>query len=281
MTSLLASLRGRQDDWLRQRLGVNATFAPNGYLTHVDHNLYLPLGQLARAEIGHGSGKEFGTEERPGKLAAPWSSSALAVNVFEYWRDRDRAPLVSALGCDDIVNLNLEQRLGTGFSNRAPANLDVVLTTRTHDIGIESKFCEPYGAASHGDFRPSYLRRGPDKRWLNLSRLRDLAHAIAERTVTFSRLDAPQLIKHALALQRRSNATKRPFQLMLLWYCPPGDHAATRQLHDEISILAGAMRADSVVFRAETYQAFFQKLRQSAAGHADYIDYLAARYFGT
>lgn len=254
-------------------------FAPNGYVTQVDHNLFLPLGILARSEIEIGSGKELGSDRNPGKLAAPWSSSALAVNVFEYWRDRDRSPLAKALECADITDLKLEQRLETGFSNRAPANLDVMLKTDTQDIGVESKFCEPYGGARHGGFRATYLRHDPDERWLGLQHLRTVAHAIDERTLKFKRLDAPQLIKHALAMQRQSSKTGRPFHLLLLWYCPDGTHFATREMQDEILILADAMRADGIAFLAQTYQSLFERLRTFSSQHSEYVTYLAARYF--
>src|SRR4051812_48580589 len=43
-------------------------------------------------------GNEFGTGEGRPKIAALHSSSALAVNVFDYWRHRDKSPLAVALG---------------------------------------------------------------------------------------------------------------------------------------------------------------------------------------
>jgi hypothetical protein len=103
LSRLRQSLRERQAAWLRRQLGAAATFAPNGYVTQVDHNLFLPLGNLARGEIESGSGKELGSDRQPGKLAAPWSSSALAVNVFEsggiaivrHWRKRWDVPATS------------------------------------------------------------------------------------------------------------------------------------------------------------------------------------------
>ena len=85
MTRWVDAVHERQAAWVHQR-GVEVDAA--GYVLNVEENL-LCLSVAARSEFERGSGKELGNEQNRGKLAAPWSSSALATNVFEYWRDRD------------------------------------------------------------------------------------------------------------------------------------------------------------------------------------------------
>ena len=280
-------IRRTQASWLHDRPGIPVSFDERGYTTSVDQNLFAPLGAPARQELTRGNGGELGSEARPGKLAAPWSSAALAINFFEYWRGLDATPLAKALALDEpIESLTLEAQFATGFARTptwAQANLDALLDMASSSLAIESKFGEPYYATKQEPFAPTYLQAGEDPRWNGLDHLRSLAHAIADGTIRFAHLDTAQLIKHAIALQRHElrQSPRRRFELLLLWYCPPGDHVATRVMRDEVARLGVAMTADGVRFRAETYQDVFGRLRSATRGHHKYLDYLGSRYFST
>lgn len=276
-----ARVKSEQAAWLAAR-GVKT--GERGYAVDVAANLLL-LSQEARAELGAGSGAELGTVARAGKLAAPWSSSALTVNVFEYWRTEEKEVLEFALGLSATPRrLRFEVKLQTGFSLNAPANLDVVLD-RGPDaacVAIESKFLEPFDGGPGGklrdDFVDTYFDSTLRASWNGLDNLRELAASLrpASRARKFWRLDVPQLTKHAIALRRNG----QPFELILLWYSPPGDLPETRVMLDEIDQFTVTAARDDVRFRALTYQDVFTRMRASGMS-GDYLSYLESRYFGT
>jgi hypothetical protein len=74
-------------------------------------------------------------------MRALHSSSALTVNVFDTWVDRNASPLLSALNVEPgEVDVRFEEQYPTGLPGNPP-NLDVVLRRPGgHLIAIESKF---------------------------------------------------------------------------------------------------------------------------------------------
>jgi hypothetical protein len=276
--NLVETIKAQQRSWLKDR-GV--TFDERGYTSRISDNL-LTLSEAGRSELSAGLGNEFGRPHRPGKIAAPWSSSALAINFFESWRALDIRPLAAALEVSGPFNgLRFEVQFATGFG-AMPAHLDVVLNgAPAGSVVIESKFLEPFKGGRRGTLRKkisrTYLKRQPDPRWHGLHELRGLATAIADGRETFYRLDAPQLIKHVVALRR----TGQPFELLHLWYCPPGFVQQTQQMEAELDTFRRAAAPDGLRFRSLTYQELFARLRAAAAEHATYLDYLSARYFSS
>ncbi|HEX6070099.1 MAG TPA: hypothetical protein VFZ18_09745, partial [Longimicrobiaceae bacterium] len=130
-----------------------------GYTLRLEDNLLQPLNDRTRAELVAGAGSELGIDGGRGKMQALHSSSALAVNVFDYWRDRPREPLERALGLESgIADIQFERTFPTGMLG-TPPHLDVTL--RTEDggvIAIESKFLEVYPAKTQPRaFRESYF----------------------------------------------------------------------------------------------------------------------------
>ena len=71
-----------------------------GYVRDLAANLRVPLDAAARAELERGSELDA-TDTRPPRLWSLTSSGALILNVFDYWRGRDTAPLAAALGLPD------------------------------------------------------------------------------------------------------------------------------------------------------------------------------------
>jgi hypothetical protein len=266
----------QQAAWVQQR-GLEVDTA--GYVLNVEENL-LCLSAEARSDFEHGSGKELGDAETRGKLGAPWSSSALAANVFEYWRDRDKQPLREALQLQSQpLKLRLEATFPTGFSSIAPANLDVVLEADEERVAIESKFCEPFEGGPAGKrkskFAASYVDVNRERDWLGLAHLMALARDVKDQRQEFFRLDVPQLTKHCLALRRDG----RPFELLLVWYCPPPEFVECVEMQNEIDRFCAVIARDGIRFRALTYQGVFTRLQTSARDHLGYLAYLSSRYF--
>jgi hypothetical protein len=119
-------VRQHQERWAAtQGQAVDA----RGYLKTVELNLREPLSAKAGAAFAAGDGGELtDSRSRPAKMRALHSSSALAVNVFDFWTTHDPTPLAEALQLEHpIVDVGFECKLSTGLPGNPP-NLDVVLT---------------------------------------------------------------------------------------------------------------------------------------------------------
>ena len=76
----------------------------------------------AKAAFERGSGAELlDTPSRPAKMKALHSSSALAVNFFDYWAGTDSSPLQRALDLESqIVKVDFEAQYPTGLTGSPP-----------------------------------------------------------------------------------------------------------------------------------------------------------------
>src|ERR1051326_8103677 len=94
----LASL---QSEWAGPRKLERA-----GYVLDLADNLYLRrLQDETTREFRDADGSELeSVRGRPAKMKALCSSSALAVNVFDYWRDKPADPLSQALETGPIAS---------------------------------------------------------------------------------------------------------------------------------------------------------------------------------
>lgn len=261
----------RQRNWAEaQGLAVKA----NGRVSRLEDNLFAPLHVETRAEFEAGDGDEFGTVDDVGKMYSLYSSSALACNVFDYWRQRSLLPLLQAGGIDNGGNdLKFEQKFPTGVGTRC-ANLDVLITGPGADclsIAVESKFTEPFQSGKRDCLKPSYFDKS--NTWDELPVCRGIAKRLTVEE-PFKCFKAAQLLKHTLALTRKFG--KRQFVLFYLWYDVHGSEAAKQHRREvqEFSSLLG----DDVLFRSETYQNVFEQLSRLTSG-TPYEKYLRSRYF--
>ena len=267
MTAATTVVREQQRAWARER-GI--CFDSAGYTFDLDDNLFQPLSPATEVDVRCGDGSELGPPGKRGKMQALHSSSALACNVFDFWRKRDATPLAEALGLARPIEISFEQKFPTGLPGHAP-NLDLVLRPSTGPVlAVESKFLEPYGAHERG------FKRKYDGVWEQRGYwgCQSLASRLNSGDKVFRWLYAEQLLKHILGLA----CWGAPWRLMYLWYEVPGlesgEHAA------EATEFAGVMRADGIGFESLSYQSLFANLRKHAGNDGqDYVDYVSSRYF--
>ena len=249
-----------------------------GYVSSVELNLRAPLDPATRNEFRRGSGGELvDRNRRPAKMRAVHSSSALAVNFFDFWRSREKEPLARALRMPaPIAEVEFEKQLSTGLVG-TPPNLDVFLVLESgKSVAIESKFTEAYGhSPAKLPFKAKYFPRGRSLWSLaGLPRCQRLAESIANDPAGFRLLNAPQLLKHALGIATQYRDT---CSLVYLYFDHPG---AEGQLHrKEVAAFAGALGSE-LGFRALSYQDAFAGLQPlHAPEESEYLLQLAERYF--
>ena len=240
------------------------------------------------------------------KMKAVFSSSAIVVNLFQYWQEKkDITPLLKALGFEfkrEIEKIIFESKNQiTGMRGRPP-HLDVIITTNANNFAIESKFTEPYTEkrdknskerGKNSKIQHSYIADKKKTLWENSPNLENLAQAIHSPNALIeneeikeeikelikklrktNHLDASQLIKHILGL--KSNY-KENFTLLYLWYNVPGTEGYEHR--QEIEAFASIAKADGINFRHITYQEVIFYLKENHyAEHKDYINYLVERY---
>jgi hypothetical protein len=272
--SLIQPTWERQRGWAKDR-GVEID--GSGYTRVLRDNLYQALSPCAEAEFRSGDGAELGVQGERWKMQALHSSSALACNLFDYWRGRDTAGLAQALDVPGpICSIAFERKYPTGLQGKSP-NLDVVLQPASGPIlAIECKFLEPYtGKGRKPSFKGKYFESETGL-WSNLGypRCQKLAKSLYEGGYSSTWLHGAQLLKHILGLAR----TGKEWVLLYLWFEIPGE--TTVQHAEEIREFARCAEEDGVVFRSLSYQELFRRLRGATGpAHSGYIQYLGDRYF--
>lgn len=273
--SSLTDLIAHQKTW-----AADHGLAPdeNAYLSAIEKNLFQTLSERTRQSFIDGSGGELvDSPKGPAKMKALYSSSALAVNVFDFWVTHDKTALSKAMYLDDeIVSISFEGKFPTGLRG-TPPNLDIVLALSTgHVVGIESKFSEWLRpkSASEKPFAASYFR-GNIRLWEKngLPNTQILAQDIAAGKESFRYLNVAQLLKHSLGL---SNRLGRNFSLHYMYYDWPGIESTHHKL--ELVKFADLVGAE-LKFHASSYQDFFRSLLMIDGAEADYLSYLGDRYF--
>jgi hypothetical protein len=268
-------IKKRQEAWAKRQLH---TLDKDGYCGSVNDNIYQGLSEAARNDFTLGGGAELGAQGERGKIQATHSSSALACNWFDYWRERDLSVLSSAFDVPSpFVTLQLEAQLRSGLRGAA-ASLDVLLTTADGRLfGIESTFTEPYTpAALKPTLKPQYFAQNRS-RWseAGLPGCQAVAEQLRTGQHTFSILDVAQLLKHMLALGRTGNR----WTLCCLWYEVPGPAADAHRA--DLRTFATQIGSDAAHFAAMTYQELFSRMdRLVGAEHEGYMAYLRDRYIG-
>lgn len=275
--SAKSQLMFQQRKWAES---IGLVSSASGYLATVEENLFQPLNKITKRAFENGSGSELeDTLSRPAKMKALHSSSALAVNFFDYWVGKDLSVLSASLGLQsNFISIKFEEQFPTGLIGNPP-NLDVVLELQDERIiGIESKFSEWLTPKSKSvpSFKAKYFSNG-QKRWKNLGfpEAQKLAEAIYQGEETFVYLDAPQLLKHALGM-----ATKLGNRFSLIYIYFDWDSVESALHHQEIDRFA-ALIDEVLGFKAMSYQKLFSTMNTIGNADQEYMRYLNQRYFNS
>lgn len=272
-----------------QLIGSKGNRGRPSYTSFLDQNLFEPLLPAVRISFESGDGNEVsGGPGNPAKMHAVHSSSALCVNVFQYW---ERIGLVSTIAsacgfCDKSSNVSqkivFEEKYSTGVQNHFPPNIDVVihnsLQSKFRLFAIECKFSEPYSSKEHSGLAPAYLNI--PNAWSEMPNLEKLAKSISPMDKTFIYLHSAQLIKHILGLKKFCEDAHKPrvsFKLLYLWYDAFGDEGTKHR--EEIKQFTEVAEDDAIHFQAMTYQELILNLAKDyRQNHPEYIRYLTERY---
>ena len=271
-------IRRLQRQWAEARgLAVDA----KDNLADYRQNLRTSLSKRAVDAFSIGATAELvdSANGGPAKMRALYSSSALAVNVFDYWLSHDAGVLLRALrGDGKPMSLEFEAPLRTGYGT--PPQLDVLIRLSGGGlVGIESKFTDWMTKKSKQaeKLSPYFQVDGSSSYWsrAGLAASHQLAKSILDRPDTFEVLEVPQLLKHALGLHKA--AGQKSWRLIYLYYAGSGDIAQTHD--DELARFMAAV-GNEVHFSVMTYQALFASI-ESMPNDVDheYVAYLRERYF--
>ncbi|MDE2822745.1 MAG: hypothetical protein OXK79_04495 [Chloroflexota bacterium] len=220
-------------------------------------------GEQIEAIYNAAPGKEIAS----GKFDSPESSAALAANTFGFFLNRqgDLPPLP---GCEDAewpaTSLALEKEVRFPWKSRwGHPVLDVVTTTSSALIGVESKRFEPYRDKPEAHFTDTYWRAVWGNCMNGYQRMRDTLH---ENESLFAHLKADQLVKHALGLWARTRPGKEFAGLNpILFYLyaepdflpnsnKPIDDEVKSLHRQEIAKFAASVKGDEVRFVACSYR---------------------------
>ena len=232
-----------------------------------------------------------GNEIETGKFDSPESSAALAANAFGFFL-RQPSDLPALPGCEceawPALSLVLETEVRFPWSGGRHPVLDVLVTTRSALIGIESKRFEPFRAKRTPSLSDAYWRPVWGERMKGYQGIRD---GLRREPKLYSHLDAAQLFKHAFALRTAVHPqgayTGLTPVLFYLYAEPdiwpkdgsPVDGAAKARHRQEIARFATAVDGDEVIFVSCPYR----RLLDMWQGHDDdsiraHADAVAARF---
>ncbi len=250
------------------------------YARNLQDNLFEPLMPDAKRSFEAGDGGEL--TGNPSKMQAVHSSSALGVNIFQYWQGVNKVEKIahSCGFCRKTTqaskSISFEVKYSVDSRFRYAPNVDVVINndsaTQYRVFAIECKFTEAYGGYGHSGIKEKYLDLDI---WRETSHLRELAISISPSDNQFHYLHAAQLIKHILGLKKALGKTN--FRLLYLWYDALGNEGARHRA--EIAEFVEVAKSDGVVIHGMSYQELIVRLADDyRVSHKKYIEYITSRY---
>jgi hypothetical protein len=277
----------KQVEWAKnkglQLVGSAGDRGRKVYTTKITDNLFLPLNEKSRKELEGGDGCELKISAgQQAKIQALHSSSALGINLFDYWRETsDFSLLFSACGLSRAGSqlsgeIKFEQKFKIDDRFKYSPNLDVVFfpsnPNKSKVFAIECKFTEAYSSRRHGGLDQKYFTN--DSVWENLSATKHLAQEISPDDSRFGYLHAAQLVKHILGLNRQLGHSR--YRLLYLWYDALGESGFKHR--QEVEEFSNIICSDGVLFHSTTYQELIVCLAQYRKQHKKYVSYLTDRY---
>ncbi len=254
------------------------------YTLELNQNLFEPLDPTIRKCFMGGDGNEINDRsDGPPKMQALHSSSALSVNIFQYWQAINQIPVIAAAcgfcrkGNDVSQKIVFEDKYPIDSKFQFPPNIDIVFwnseSSKYRRFAIECKFSEAYSTHGQNGLKPEYMRLGA--LWEDIPNLQRLAESLCPNDTKYIYLHSAQLIKHILGLKKKDG--KSGFRLLYLWYDVLGKEGAMHR--EEIEDFSKAARADDVKFHALTYQELIVGMSLNfRQDHDTYIKYITDRY---
>lgn len=254
------------------------------YTPDLNENLFEPLDPVVRKHFESGDGGEInGSPNNPSKMQAVHSSSALGVNIFQYWQRNNQIPKIAAAcgfchrGNEISEKIVFEDKYLINSSFRYPPNIDVVIhnsdSARYKRFAIECKFSEAYTSQGDHGLKNKYLKL--EKDWNDIPNLHGLAKKLCPDDNIFKYLHSAQLIKHILGLKKAFG--KKGFRLLYLWYDVLGEEGSIHQM--EIDRFIRIARSDDVKFHTLSYQDLIARLSaEYRSDHEKYVKYVTDRY---
>lgn len=254
------------------------------YTETLDHNLFEPLSKENKVQFEAGDGGEINnTSYRPAKMRALHSSSAIGVNIFQYW-DKIHKVYQIANACrlcnkdnPSSIKVIFEKKFKIDKAFPFCPNIDVVIVNSDKSLhkvfAIECKFSEAYGGYGHSGVDPKYMEL--KTLWKDIPNIFEHAKSISPDDKDFKYLHPAQLIKHILGLKKEYG--KRAFRLLYLWYDVHGEESYMHQ--KEIEKFTEIVKADGVKFSSISYQKLITNLSKVYYdGNEKYINYITDRY---
>ncbi len=197
-----------------------------------------------------------GAEIQSGKFFSAESSSALAANAWGLFVDAPEALPPLRESDTAATHVTLEAQLPFPWAGGRRPCLDALVETSGAIIGVESKRYEPYRTKGKADVSDAYGRDVWGDRMAGWQSVRDEAH-----TGSYRRLDAAQLMKHALGLLTESRRRAGAARLVYVYAEPSRwgdgrllDPGLTAEHRAELSRLAATVAEDEVEFTAISYR---------------------------
>ncbi len=251
------------------------------YTKRLRENLFEPLHPTVRKCFKDGDGGEL--IGYPSKMQAIHSSSALGVNIFQYWLKVNQIPkIAAACGLCNKNNKNsnniiFETKYKISEKFAIGPNIDVTIENSPESnfkvFAVECKFSEAYSSRRHSGLKQKYLQLRDI--WKDVPNLRRFSRKISPVDKSFKHLHPAQLVKHILALKEKHGKNK--FRLLYLWYDSMGNESAKHR--EEIEEFNRVAKADNIRFHSLSYQELIIKLsKEHRDSHRDYIEYISSRY---
>lgn len=253
------------------------------YAETLDKNLFEPLTKESRQQFEAGDGGEINdSSKNPAKMKALHSSSAIAVNIFQYWNTKNKVYQVAhSCGLCSKENqtaekVKFEQKFVINKAFPFSPNIDVVIENNAKGqyeiFAIECKFSEAYGSYGHKGIDPKYIDL---KIWDDIPSTFGFAKSICPTDNDFKHLHPAQLIKHILGLKNKYG--KRAFRLLYLWYDVHGEESFRHR--KEIERFSEIVKEDGIKFSAISYQKLISNLAKDYYdGNEKYFNYITNRY---
>ena len=286
------------------------------YTKTYNENLFEPLDEKIENLFKNADGGELNGEEC--KMAAVYSSSAICVNVFQYFyllqkegKKEEAKKILYALEVAEDPkieikdeNILFEQKLH--ISDISTPNIDVIIKTTNNKVfAIESKFREPYYYTPSNYIQEKYYKT--NEIWNKLKNIKKNIDELEEGYIEiekdimdqktdiekkeicvkkifphFKRLNAAQLIKHLLGLfndnQNNDKIIKDNIRLVYLYYDVPGNIGEEHR--KEIKEFSEVIKKDNIKFTPISYQELIFNLNNLLTddNHKEYLNYINSRY---